>query len=376
MANASFYSLVQPGGDNGGNSRMLDMIDSNTLPYAFIPQLRFEHTIKAKDLADSTAVAQADELAIGGTIGAGDYGVTFTNARTGAEIVTLTTVVHEDTITIGGTASDGNYDAIFVTPAIPVRARVVRDTTPATNDNIATQMAAEITDLVATSLAGIVASASANTNVVTIVYEAGIEAQSIDTAETTATGTIVASVSADADAVAAALEALIETARATTLADYVADETVTTDTISIDYVDGVQVSLSVDFPALATGTITTTNVATIPLGRTGDWFPTNVWVDGALANVVTAFDTAGSPTITIEIGGAFDSDANDPNGLLTSTSITTAGPIETIAAALSVEHFEAAYVPTATITSDALFADLTAGDVSCIIRYNPPPTFE
>lgn len=368
MANSDFQAIVHPGKANGGNSRMVDVIDSDRLPWAFSPNLVFEHTVKWRDLRDATDVAQSDSFVVGGTIVAGPHVITFTDARTGTLLDTLTYQVHEDTITIGGTASDGNYDAIFVTPTIPVRARVVRDTTPADNDAIAAAMSDAIEDLIATELAGIVASVSATGAVVTIVYEAGIAAQLIDTAETTATGTIVASTSEDTDSVAAALEALIETARATTLAEHVADETVAASTITITYVDGVQVTMADTFPGTGTGTATTTNVATIPMGRTGDWFPAAVIVDGGMQNVVTAF-AGGTPTITAQIG---DADAVD--GIMTATSIATAGPDETIAATEFAEHYEATFQPLVTITSNRLFTSLTAGEASFMVRYSAPPT--
>lgn len=368
MANSNFTNYVVPGGTNGGNGRMVDAIDSDLLPWAWAPDLNFSHNITWKDLKASTAVAQSDTLLVGGTLVFGTYTVTLTDARTGVAIGSVAHVVHEDTITIGGTASDGNYDTVFDQLDPPVRVRTVRATTPASNDNIATQHAADITDLIATSLSGIVASASANASVVTIVYEAGIAPQGLTCTETTATGTIAASVAATASTVAAALEALIETARATTFAAYLEDESVNTATITMDYVDGVQVTLSADFPGTATATIAVTDVATIPLGRAGDWFPSNVIVDGCIVNRVTAF-AGGTPTITATVG---DADAVD--GLFTSTSIASTGAIETIAAAEHAEHFEAAFEPLITITSNRLFSALTAGEVEVLIRYSAPPT--
>jgi len=370
MANSSFTHWVVPGGLNGGNASMVDAIDADTLPWAMTPELVFSRTVTWKDLRDATDVAQADDLVVGGTIVAGDHEITFTNARTGAVIETLTHPVHEDTVTIGGTASDGNYDTIFTSLTPPVRVRTVRSTTPATNDNIATQHAADITDRIATDLAGIVASASANSNVVTIVYEDGIAPQTLTCVESTATGTITASVGADEDDVAAGLEALIEAARATTLVDYVADETVTTDTVTIQYVAGTQVLLSVDFPGTSTGTVATTTTATIPIGTTGNLFPANVWVAGdrgAGANVTTAF--AGITTLSASLG---DSVASD--GLMTTADLTVVGFTSTIAATEYAEHMEVAYVPIATIVSDELFANLTAGSVDFLIPYSAPPT--
>lgn len=378
MANSNFYNLVVPGAHNGGNAAMVNAIDSAKLPFAFCPHLRFEQTITWKDLRDATAFTQEDVMTIvDDPATAGVYAITFTNARTGAVIDTLEHTTHEDTVTVGGTASDGNYDIIFTALDPPVRARVTRSTTPSSNTDIASALGDAITDLISTSLAGVVASADNTGAVLTIVYEAGIDPQTLDVAETTATGTLAVSISEDQDDIATALEALIETARATTLADYVNDESVTGDDITVTYEDGVQVRLEADFPGAATGAVVTTTSATITLGSTGNYFPSNVWVAGAIANVSTAFDIAsGTPTITMEVGGAFDSDADDPNGLMTSSSLATAGVLETIAADLFVEHFELAYAPTVTITSDVLFADLTQGEVSVMIRYTPPPTVE
>lgn len=369
MANSNFYRWLVPGGANGGNAASMNILDTDTLPWAMTPGLVYSQLVTWKTLRDAADVVQTDELLVGGTIVTGSHELTFTNAITGAEITTVSYPVHEDTITIGGTASDGNYDAIF--DSVGVRARVVRATTPATNDNIATAMAAAINDLVATSLAGIVASASAGTNVVTVVYEAGIEPQTITTAETTATGTIVASVSDDADAVAAGLEAAIELARATTLVDYVDDEAVTTDTVTIEYVEGAQVDITVDFPGTSTGTLTVASVATIPIGAaTGDLFPANVWVAGdrgAGVNVTTAFD--GVTTITAELG-----DAGAVAGLMTASDIATAGFYTTLAAAEYVEHMELAYTPILTVTADEPFTHLTAGSLDVLIPYTAPPT--
>ncbi len=376
MANSSFYNMVVPGSKNGGNAAMLNAIDSAKLPFCFAPKLVYEQTITWKDLRDATGVLQTDVMTVvDDPATAGVYAITFTNVRTGAEIDTLEHTVHEDTVTVGGTASDGNYDVIFTALDPPVRARVTRSTTPATNTDIASALGDAITDLIPTSLAGIVASADNTGAVLTIVYEAGVATQTLDVAETTATGTLTVSISEDQDDIASALEALIEAARATTLAGYVDDETVTGDDITVEYEAGVQVRLEADFPGTATGAVATTNVGTIALGSAGNWFPANVWVDGAIASVVTAFDIAsGTPTITMEVGGVFDSDADDPNGLMTSSSLATAGVLETIGADLFGKHFEVAHAPSITVTSDVLFGDLTQGEVSVMVRYIPPPT--
>jgi len=375
MANSSFYAMVAPGAKNGGNTAMMNAIDSAKLPFAFAPKLTYEQTIKWSDLIALTTVAQVDVLTITGTVVFGTYTVTFTNAVTGALITSVSTTVHEDTVTIGGTASDGNYDTLFVTPVPPVRARTVRSTTPATNDNLATQHAADITDLVPSGLAGIVTSASAATNVVTIVYAAGIAAQNLTCTETTATGTITASCASTTTTIAAALEALIQTARATTLAAYVANETTSTNTVTVTYVAGVQVTMSVTFAGAVSGAIATTNTGTVTLGGVGNYFPANVKVDGAIANVSTAFDVAsGTPTITMVLGGTFDAGA-DADGLMTSSSLATAAVLETPSAASFGKHFESAFPPVVVITSDVLFTTLVQGEVSVMIHYTPVPTF-
>lgn len=368
MANYALSNRFVAGGKNGGNSHMVNVVDSDGTPFAVSPELNFTQKVTWKDLQALTTVAQSATLLVGGSITFGTYAVTLTDARTGVAAGTVTTTVHEDTVTIGGTASDGNYDTLFVTPTIPVRVRTVRSTTPATNDNIATQHAADITDLIATSLAGIVTSATALTNVVTIVYAAGIAPQNLTCSETTATGTITASSSSTASTVAAALEALLEAARPTTFAAYLEDESVSTATITMDFVDGTQVTPSASFPAGATATITIANVATIPMGTTGDWFPSNVLVNGAIVDRTVAF-AGGTPTIAMTVG-----DAGAVNGLFTTTSIASTGAIETIAAAEFDEHFEAAFVPLMTITSNRVFSSLTAGEVTALIRYCPPPT--
>lgn len=369
MTNSTFPTVI--GGRNGGNARLANILDTDQLGYAMTPELVFAQTVTWKDLRDATGVAQVDEIVIGGTIVAGEHTLVVTNARTGVLLANITHVVHEDTITIGGTASDGNYDTIFTALDPPVRVRTVRSTTPATNDNIATQHAADITDLIATSLAGIVESAAAVGSVVTIVYEDAIDPQTLSCSETTATGTIVESVSEDEDDIAAALEALIEAYRVVLLADYVTDETVSTDTITVTYEPGVQILITPDFPGTSTGTVTTTNVATIPIGASaGNLFPAAVWVAGdrgAGQNVKVAF--AGITTIAAELG-----DAGDVDGLMTSTTIASTGFTSTIAAAEYAEHMELTYAPVFTVTADELFSHLTAGEVEVLIPYSAPPT--
>jgi hypothetical protein len=98
-----------------------------------------------------------------------------------------------------------------------------------------------------------------------------------------------------------------------------------------------------------------------------------VWVDGAIGNITIAFETSGAPdpVVQIEVG-----DANDVDGLTTASNLTTAGPIETIAAAEFDEHFETAFVPILTITSDRPFPTLTAGSADIMIRYTAPLTCE
>lgn len=368
MANSDFYRLVQPGGLNGGNRHMLDILHTDAMPWAVAPKLCFEHTFTWRDLRSADAVEQEDEIEVGGTIVAGNHSLVFEDASTGVELVTLTHVVHEDTVTIGGTASDGNYDTVFDALTPPVRVRTVRATTPATNANIATQHAADINDLVATALNGIVVSASANSAVVTIVYADGIDPQTLTCTETTATGTITASVSATASTVAAALEALIEDARGADepLEDYVDDESVSTDTITVTYVPGVQVRVTEDFPGTSTAAIATVNTATLPMGDDGNLFYANVAVDGAGILRTIAMD--GVTTIEATVG-----DAGAPAGLVTTTDLTATGFAETIAATEFVEHFEAAFSPVVTVTADGLFADLTAGEFVAQVFYNPVP---
>lgn len=375
MANSNVHQWAVPGGKNGGNSHLFNVVDSDAFPWAFRPDLVYAQVLTYQQIRDLAMVSQGDEVTVGGTIVAGDHSLTFSNTQTGEEYITLTHTVHEDTVTIGGTASDGNYDTVFDQLDPPVRVRTVRSTTPATNANIATQHAADITDLIATSLAGIVASASANSAVVTIVYEAGIDPQTLTCSETTATGTITASVGEDEDDIAAALEALIEDARDTDepLEGIVEGETVSTDTITIDYVDGVQVTLTADFPGTSTATIVADVVGTIALGVVGDYFPSNVWLNGGGVHVTTAF--TGITTLTAELGGTFlSSGTPDPDGLMTSSDLTATGFLQTIAAAEYVEHMETAFSPTLTITADEPLSNLTAGALVVQMRYSPPPT--
>jgi hypothetical protein len=79
----------------------------------------------------------------------------------------------EYTITFGGTPTDGDYETIFTGFGLssPVTVTTTRATTPATNADLATQHAADITTLIATTLAGVVAEATATDEDVFVVLE-------------------------------------------------------------------------------------------------------------------------------------------------------------------------------------------------------------
>lgn len=105
-------------------------------------------------------------------------------------------------ITIGGTASDGNYVATLTpsdgTPAIAIT--VVRDTTPASNTDIATQFVVEAQALIDAgavgdwaTLAAYIESVSSSGAVATCIVRKGAKPFTIVTSETTATGTITVS---------------------------------------------------------------------------------------------------------------------------------------------------------------------------------------
>jgi phage tail sheath gpL-like len=100
---------------------------------------------------------------------AGAQAIAFAN-KVAAGLELLYIGVYEIEITIAGTPADGDYESIFTGYDLgsPVTVTTTRSTTPADNNALATQHAADITTLAATTLAGVVLSAVAATNVVTV----------------------------------------------------------------------------------------------------------------------------------------------------------------------------------------------------------------
>lgn len=90
------------------------------------------------------------------------------------------------TITVGGTPADGNYDVIFTGfgLASPVTVRVTRSTTPATNDDLAAAIDAELDtqNAPAGDIEDLLVSVSTNTNVVTIQMTDDLDAGEITSA--------------------------------------------------------------------------------------------------------------------------------------------------------------------------------------------------
>jgi hypothetical protein len=145
MANSNFQNLVKIGSRNGGNARLLDvLLRSRRMPFAVTPELVWEREISWRDFRDSGVRTQLTTITVGGTEAEDDYTVTFTTPTPDVE----------------ATYTAGGLD---------------------TNDDIAEGLAAEISSLVATSLAGIVSSAEADGAVVTIIFEPDIAAQVVTT---------------------------------------------------------------------------------------------------------------------------------------------------------------------------------------------------
>lgn len=186
--------------------------------------------------------------------------------------------------------------------------------------------------------------------------------------------------------IAAGLEALIQTARADVLATVVTGETVNSATITITAITKVPgvapLSVTHTVPGGAASTLTYTYVATLDHTSTisdhrgaekvSTLFPENVVRADCTVDVSEAF--AGVTALTMIVG-----DANDDNGLVTSTTIKSEAVINTVAAAENTPRFESAFVPQFTITAASAtplsFDSLTAGEFEVEIAYTPAITF-
>ena len=180
---------------------------------------------------------------------------------------------------------------------------------------------------------------------------------------------------------AAELESAIQTARAGALADVVTNEVVNTATITITCLTkaaGVApVSVAVSFPGSATGTLTYTYVGSITVVSTfartpavPHALPEHIWRKACTVNRRVAF--AGATAVTVTVG-----DANDPDGLVTSTSLLSTGIVQTTGAAEFTPRYEAAFVPLIQITLASAtplnFERLTAGEFEVELHYLPVP---
>jgi hypothetical protein len=174
---------------------------------------------------------------------------------------------------------------------------------------------------------------------------------------------------------AAELEGAIATARAGGLAGIVTDESVASATITIVALtkqpNVAPLSVAVSFPGAATGTLTYTYVTTLDPTVEGvpDWFEHSER-KGCFVNRRAAF--AGATAVTAIMG-----DAADDNGLLTSTSLTTTGIVQTTGAAEYTPRYEAAFVPQVQITLASATplsnAALTAGEAVFELHGSPIP---
>lgn len=172
--------------------------------------------------------------------------------------------------------------------------------------------------------------------------------------------------------IAAGIEALIATARAGSLAGVVTDESVNSETITILFAVGVTCTVSLTVPVGATPTISRIFTAIVNMAtRLGGWpvmpvFYEHVIRASMLLHRLTAI--AGLAAVTI-IGG----DANDDNGLLTSTSLAATGTVQTTAAERD-RRYEAAFAPQYTIVSTTdQFSSATAGEFMVELEYTPVP---
>lgn len=141
MANSDFARFVKIGSKNGGNGRLVDvLLRSKRLPYAVTPELVWERDVTYRDFQTAGVRTQTITVTVGGTPDTEDYTISFL---------------------------DGDVDAVYTgQPA-------------ESNDEIAIGLAAEITTLIATTLDGVVASASPSDDTVVIVFEPGIAVQEL-----------------------------------------------------------------------------------------------------------------------------------------------------------------------------------------------------
>jgi hypothetical protein len=176
----------------------------------------------------------------------------------------------------------------------------------------------------------------------------------------------------DEEAIAAGIEAIIETAIGVELAGLLTSADVTGAVITLVWEPGVTVTSSVEVPVGAVATIARSFSAVVtPATRLGGWpvmpvFYEHVIRASMILHRLTAI--AGLAAVTI-IGG----DANDDNGLLTSTSLAAAGTVQT-AAAERQRRYEAAFTPQYTIVSTTdQFSSATAGEFMVELEYTPVP---
>lgn len=184
--------------------------------------------------------------------------------------------------------------------------------------------------------------------------------------------------------IAAGLEAIIEAARADVLADVITGESVTDATISIAAIPKAPsvapLTVTHTVPGGAASTLTYTYTLTqdhtsVDSTRHGDAHVTHLFCERVVRgsctlNVTTAF--AGVTAMTIIAG-----DADDDNGILTSSNLKSAAATDTVGAAENTPRFEAAFVPQWVITCASAtplhFGSLTAGEFELEIAYVPVP---
>lgn len=187
---------------------------------------------------------------------------------------------------------------------------------------------------------------------------------SVTTAAFTASGSTAAQI-------AAGLEAIVQTARASTLALVLSDESNSSATNTFIGLPGVVFTVTVNQPGGTAATVGRSfSVTVTPASRVDGkavmpTFPTDVLM--SWTSLTKAVAVAGVTTPTIIFG-----DANDDNGLITSSALTGTGRVRTAGAAEFAERQEDAFVPQAVLGSVTTpFMAATAGEFRVDILVQP-----
>lgn len=178
------------------------------------------------------------------------------------------------------------------------------------------------------------------------------------------------------NAIAAGIEALIAAARADELADYLTNETVSTNTVTAIFITGVQATISLQVPVGATATIARSFSAVVTPGLRiresvmAPSYPEHVIREHCVVHRKQAI--TGLTAITLIVG-----DAAVTDGLFTSTSLASAGSVRTSGATETRRRYEQAFAPRMEFVSTTTpFGSATAGEVVVEIGYTPAPVMQ